>query len=200
MTGPKSFRLHDLATYIRDGLTIATGLTLILSGVWYVAFMVWGPSLAQQAREALGIDKLATHSDVQAVSGRLDTLSARVDTLAGDQRIARVDLLRSFVKSPVKPGGSVDAVIYAARTARGAECILTRASTVFETESGLRVPGPAREAAGQLPPTMTRLRFQYPVPALPPGRTGVWMVGTYECPWGRAVEEHGPLIFQMEGA
>jgi hypothetical protein len=200
VTGPKSYKLHDLATYVRDGLTIATGLTLILSGFWYVVLMLWGPVIANHARETLGIDQLATHADVQAMALQLDTLTSRVDSLSGEERIARVDLLRSFVKSPVRPGGNVDAVIFAMRTERGSKCILTRASSVFETEGGLRVPGPVRDAASQLPTTMTRLQFSYAPPDLPPGRTKVWMVGTYECPWGLAVEEHGPLIFQMEGA
>jgi len=198
MTGPSPQNLKNLAAFIRDAATIGTAVSVVMGFLFWVVITLWGAQLANHATEILRLDRLATQEDVQELSQRVDALSERVSGLAGDQRIAIVDLSRSFVRSPVRPGGDVDAVIYAMRTERGSSCIITRAATIFETESGLRVPGPERSAAGQLPASMTRLRFQYPVPELPPGRTGVWMVGTYDCPWGPVVEEQGPLIFMME--
>jgi hypothetical protein len=199
MTGPKSMKINDIASYLRDAVTIGAAICAIFTATTYAIFALWGHQMAAQAAQVLGLDKLATQEDVRDLTLRVDDLSSKVSTISGDQRIVTVDLIRSFVKSPVGSGGQIDAVIYAKRTERGSACILTRAATVFETESGLRVPGPERAAAGQLPNSMTRLRFQYDVPDLPSGRTGVWMVGSYDCPWGRTVEEHGPLIFQMEG-
>jgi hypothetical protein len=198
VTDPK-LSFPSLASYARDALAIGAAITAIGGFLMWLAVSLFGPVVAEHAKTALGLDQLATHQDIARLEQRVDALSRRLSTLSGDERLVYVDLLRSFVRSPVPPGGQIDAVIYANRTERGKQCLLTTAAIVFETQDGIRIPGPSRPAASQLPDTITRLRFVYPVPDLPPGRTGVWMVGTYECPWGRAVEENGPLIFLMEG-
>lgn len=192
-------KISAAATFVRDLLTIGAAVTAVMCAVLWAVWALWGAKLAAQASQTLGLDQLATRQDVAALHARVDDVARRLGEVSGDNQIAVVDLSRSFVVSPVVPGGLIDAIIYASRTDRGRDCILMSAAITFETQDGVRIPGPERAAASQLPATMTRLRFQYTAPdSLPSGRTGVWMTGHYECPWGRAVEEHGPLTFMVE--
>jgi len=192
-------KINAIAVFLRDALTIGAVVSAALSFAAFVVWAAFGATLARQASEVLGLDQLATRADMAALHARVDDVARRLGEVSGDNQITVVDLSRSFVVSPVTPGGLVDAVIYASRTERGQACIMISAAITFETQDGVRIPGPERAAASQLPATMTRLRFQYPAPkGLPAGRTGIWMTGHYECPWGRAVEEHGPLTFMVE--
>lgn len=192
------FQLSATAAWMKDFLVLWGVGVMIFSTVASVFFYFARNEIAAEAWEFLGLDKLASSQQIEALKADIEALTAKLDEVTGEDGYLVVSMSQSYVLEPVSLRDNVTVRYLMRRTARGADCIFVKSTPLFRDLRDISFPGQALTPPIQVSASWRRVQTTFAPPAnLIPGRVEISVSLEYECNGERQFDEIGALAFEL---
>lgn len=194
MTATLRAKLDALAALVKDMLILGGVLSVILSTISTVVWVMFGDALIKSTG-------LATMEAVHSNAIAIDDLYAKLAGHAVQQKVVQELPGFTYVVEPVyldDPDVLLRMVVY--RTSAGVSCTVLNIQAVFANEQRVRelspLPIPVSTQLDSMPLPVD-LKIRRPE-GQNPGRYVLWLTLQYDCPGGHKFDTTSPVAFYVE--
>ncbi len=185
-------RLEKLSSTIKQLVIIGTAVSAVFMTLFTTTVFLFADLAKSEARQFLGIDGLATASD-------LDSLREEVIKFTGRSGVLYMSPGSSYVEEPINWGDNIKAHLVVQSTERGAKCEFSDGQSLFSDQRNIPFPGPPVNLVRQIgiEPKELFLDLSHPV-ALVPGRIKFTISIRATCEGKTEFQETRPIYFYLE--